>query len=159
MLVKKKYIVAIVSLVVILFIIGGIIISLFQKDNSNSKNSIKIRYAYSYNIATADSLNELAREEGEDNYIEILEINITDAKKLEKLNNLLRNWKYKDYSSTIALEIYGEYEVTLENGIVLSVDSTDSFAYYTNGSESYLTKIPLEFSKTITEIVEQEVGN
>lgn len=125
-----------------------------DRHDDNKESSIKIRYAYVYNIPTADSFNESEDEE----YIDILEIYLKNEE-LENVKKILEDIKFKEVDYTkyaninLAIGVGGMYEVTLDNSIVLLLDYPgDRFGQYTKGNESFIFEVTEKEEKLINEI-------
>lgn len=128
-------------------------------EKDTEKGNIKIRYAYAYNIETADSLNEME----EDGYIDILEIYPTGAE-LEKLNTLFKDISLEKadlsrYAGTNFLPaVTGMYEVTIDSEHKLLLDYDAEWAYYTkNEEDSYLIDSPTDFVNEVQKIVSEKL--
>lgn len=155
---NKKKLWIIISLIIVIAIVG-IIVYATSKDKckhniENEESSIKIRYAYAYNIPTADSLNELEDEE----YIDILEIYL-ENEELENVKKLLEDITFEEVDLTkyaytnLAIAVGGMYEVTINNSIVLLLDYPgDRWGQYTKGKESFIFEVTEKEEKLINEI-------
>ena len=129
------------------------------EETTNNKNSIKIRFAYSYGISTADALNEMENELYGENYIDILEIQL-EGDNLAEINGILENTSFEktDFSMSegtdLAIGVEGEFELTINNDITLLLDQT--WSLYTK-EESYIIKTPEELFNKIATIVQEEI--
>ena len=160
---KIKCSIFIIIIIVSILIIGGIIAvivcetneknntEIVSQDEGNKENSITIRYAYAYNVATAELLNEINKDE---KYIDILEIKLKDEN-LRKINSLLEKQSYKKVNG-IGLEVLDVYEVNINDEIELSICPGEDYAYYTNGKKSFLIEISEELVNEIDRIVQEE---
>ena len=128
------------------------------KTSENAENNIKIRYAYAYSVDTADTLNEIHMEQYGKNYIDILEFYVT-GEYLEEINDILNNIsfekvdlsKYKYTNYMIGVE--GQYEVTINNNIVLLMD--EEYSLYIRGDETYIIYTPKALGQLINKIVQE----
>ena len=129
--------------------------------NTNNEDTIKIRYAYTYSVPTADDLNEMQNEEYGENYINILEIKL-EGNRLEEISQILENVSFEKadlsaYKGTnLAIGVGGEFEVTINNDMTLLLDSR--WSLYTKGEESYIIETPEELYDKIASIVQEEVN-
>lgn len=153
--IKVKLETVLAIILISILIVGTIVAILFyRKSNENNKqNEIKIRYAYAYNVATADSLNKM-NDDGE--YIDILEITLA-GDDLERVNNLLHKQSFKKVNN-LRLAVVDEYEVTINDEIKLSICPGEKYAYYSNGNDSFLTAISEDFVNEIDRIVQAEAS-
>ena len=120
----------------------------------NKEGSIQIRYAYAYNIPTADSFNELKDEE----YIDILEIYL-ENEELGNVKKILEDITFEEVDLTeyaytnLAIAVGGMYEVTIDNSIVLLLEYPgDRWGHYTKGNESFIFEVTEKEEKLINEI-------
>lgn len=167
--IKMKFITFITIIIVSILIIGGIIafalckgnkdnnhgnnIELVNEESNNEEKFIKIRYAYTYNVATADALNEI-NDDGE--YIDILEINL-EGENLEKVTSLLEKQSYKKIEN-LKLAVMDVYEVNINDEIKLSITPGQNYAQYNKGKESFIIKISEELVNEIDRIVQEEAS-
>lgn len=167
--IKIKFSTFITIIIVSIIIVGGIIafalckeskdnndgnnIEIVNEESNNKEKFIKIRYAYTYNVATADALNEI-NEDGE--YIDILEINL-EGKTLEKVTSLLEKQSYKKIEN-LMLAVMDVYEVNINDEIKLSITPGRNYAQYNKGKESFIIKISEELVNEIDRIVQEEAS-
>lgn len=167
--IKIKFSTFITIIIVSIIIVGGIIsfalckenkdnndgnnIELVNKESNNKEKFIKVRYAYTYNVATADALNEI-NEDGE--YIDILEIKL-EGETLKKINSLLEKQSYKKVQN-LDLLVLDVYEVNINDEIKLSITPGENYAQYNKGEESFIIKISEELVKEIDRIVQEEAS-
>jgi len=172
----KLYSVIIIILVILLVI--GIIFAIFWKFNKkerekkasvtnsnnvvesekniNNGNTVKIRYAYTYNVPTADTLNKMRNEEYGEDYIDILEIYL-EGDKLDKINELIDKSSFEkaDLSAyqytNLSIGVGGTFEVTINNDIVLLMDQ--EWSMYSNAEDSYIIHTPEEIFNEVSTIV------
>lgn len=134
-----------------------------SEKKTNNGNTVKIRYAYTYNVPTADALNEMQNEKYGEDYIDILEIYL-EGDKLTKINELIKNSSFEKadlsvYKDTkLAIDVAGTFEITINNDIVLLMDQ--EWSMYTKDSDSYIIHTPEELFNEISTIVyEKAYGN
>lgn len=152
---KIKYSMFIIIVIIIGGIMGLIVCKTNQKNNIeivNEEKSITIRYAYGYNVATAELLNKMNKDE---KYIDILEIKLEDEN-LRKISTLLEKQSYKKVND-IGLVVLDVYEVKINDEIELSICPGEEYAsYYPKGKKSFLIEISEELVNEIDRIVQEE---
>lgn len=148
-----------ISIVLVSLLIIGVVLGTFFYINNQNKNyaknidSIKIRYAYAYNLETADALNEIS-ENG--NVIDILEINL-EGEEFLNIQKMLQKTSFKKVEN-LDLLVIDQYQVVVNDDYKLSICPGEDYAYYQEGNNSFIIKISEELVNEIDKIVESRVS-
>lgn len=147
------------SIFLVVLVIVIVILSIFFFVVNNNKGykkdirSIKIRYAYAYNVQTADDLNEI-NEDG--NYIDILEVNL-EKEELCKIKSLIEKLSFREINN-LDLVVIDTYQVVVNDDYKLYISPSQDYACYIKGNNVFIIEISEELINEIEKIVQKNVS-